>query len=149
MYQNSSKIPIGIPTASSKIPLFRSELYNNSACALKQAFKKFVKLLTKKKITKDAHIEPYWKRCDVCRLKYEIIGKMETFDADSKVAGHLNPGHFNPKLRSGRFNPKLFEDDIFTNECFNHYFLTMNMTVLKFNGLKVHGLKAHGSKVYG
>ena len=105
MYQSSSKILIGIATASANFLLFRSELYNNSVCALKQAFKKFVKLLTKKKITKDAHIEPYWKRCDVCRLKYEIIGKMETFDADSKVDGHLNPGLFNPKLQPGLFNP--------------------------------------------
>ena len=37
---------------------------------------------------------------------------METFDADSKVDGNLNPGLFNPKLQSGLFNPKVFGHDI-------------------------------------
>ena len=41
-------------------------------------------MLIKKKIAKDAHFEHYWKRCDLCRLNYDIIGKMDTFNSDSK-----------------------------------------------------------------
>ena len=35
------------------------------------------------RISQDVHVEPFWKRCDVCNLNYDIIGKMETFTKDS------------------------------------------------------------------
>ena len=35
------------------------------------------------KISQDVHVEPFWKRCDMCNLNYNIIGKMETFTKDS------------------------------------------------------------------
>ena len=35
------------------------------------------------KISQDVHVEPFWKRCDMCNLNYDIIGKMETFTKDS------------------------------------------------------------------
>ena len=35
------------------------------------------------RISQDVHVEPFWKRCDMCNLNYDIIGKMETFTKDS------------------------------------------------------------------
>ena len=35
------------------------------------------------RISQDVHVEPFWKRCDMCNLNYNIIGKMETFTKDS------------------------------------------------------------------
>ena len=32
----------------------------------------------------DVHIQPYWKRCDFCRVHYDVIGKTETFQDDMK-----------------------------------------------------------------
>lgn len=49
-----------------------------------QAFEKFVKLIIKKKLDNDPHVKSFWKKCDMCRLNYDIIGKMTSFDQDSK-----------------------------------------------------------------
>ena len=52
-----------------------------------QGFEKFIRILVLQKtsrISQDVHVEPFWKRCDICNLNYDIIGKMETFTKDSK-----------------------------------------------------------------
>ena len=51
-----------------------------------QGFEKFIRILVLQKtprISQDVHVEPFWKRCDMCNLNYDIIGKMETFTKDS------------------------------------------------------------------
>ena len=51
-----------------------------------QGFEKFIRILVLQKtpkISQDVHVEHFWKRCDMCNLNYDIIGKMETFTKDS------------------------------------------------------------------
>ena len=36
------------------------------------------------KFGEDPNIDFYWRECDICNIKYDVIGKMETFDSDVK-----------------------------------------------------------------
>ena len=49
----------------------------------KKSFENFVKLIIERKLD-DVHVELFWKRCGMCNMGYDIIGKMETFSTDSK-----------------------------------------------------------------
>ena len=51
-----------------------------------QAFERFIQILIaqeNRNIINDVHVMPFWKRCDMCNLNYDLIGKMETFTQDS------------------------------------------------------------------
>ena len=30
----------------------------------------------------DPHLEYFWRKCDMCRIHYDVIGKVETSEAD-------------------------------------------------------------------
>lgn len=32
----------------------------------------------------DVHVKPYWHTCDMCRIDFDVIGKTETFEADTE-----------------------------------------------------------------
>lgn len=51
-------------------------------------------MILKKKLGNNPHIQSYWTKCDLCRLNYDIIGKMHSFGADSKYI--LNKVHIKP-----------------------------------------------------
>ena len=59
---------------------------HNEKSTILQGFEKFIRILVLQKtpkISQDVHVEHFWKRCDMCNLNYDIIGKMETFTKDS------------------------------------------------------------------
>lgn len=49
-------------------------------------FDQFIDFLLDKKdkLTTDAHLNFFWRKCDMCHLAYDIIGKVETTDEDAQ-----------------------------------------------------------------
>ena len=39
------------------------------------------------KFSQNSHVMSYWKKCDMCHIRYDIIGKMETFNKGNLLKG--------------------------------------------------------------
>lgn len=50
----------------------------------KPNFDQFVQFILDKKVFNDFHTTLYWKKCNLCKLDYDVIGKTETFNEDIK-----------------------------------------------------------------
>lgn len=59
---------------------------NSSQCVYDVTFAEFVKYFLSNNFfwKKDFHFIPMYKHCSPCKLKYDFIGKIESFDQDSK-----------------------------------------------------------------
>ena len=47
-------------------------------------FRSYIAMIMNGKFGEDPHIDFYWRQCNICNIKYDVIGKMETFDTDMK-----------------------------------------------------------------
>ena len=41
-----------------------------------------------KDVFRDPHLEFFWKKCDMCKVHYDVIGKVETSQEDINYVSH-------------------------------------------------------------
>ena len=51
-------------------------------------FDQFVDFILHREHEHDPHIEYFWRKCDMCRIHYDVIGKVETTVADTNYIFH-------------------------------------------------------------
>lgn len=59
---------------------------NGFVCGNDTTFSEFISFATKRAYTYDVHLVPVYKVCAPCKVKYNTIGKMESFERDAKYA---------------------------------------------------------------
>ena len=58
----------------------------------------------------DPHLEFFWQKCDMCKVNYDVIGKVETSQEDINYVSHKVNNKFNDKSltkQQWNFVPKL------------------------------------------
>ena len=63
---------------------FRTKVRYKNDLPEEKMFRSYISMIINGKFGEDPNIDFYWRECDICNIKYDVIGKMETFDSDVK-----------------------------------------------------------------
>ena len=61
---------------------FRTRVHYKNDAPIEKLFRTFVSMVLNGKFGDDPHTDFYYHECDMCRINYDIIGKVETFKDD-------------------------------------------------------------------
>ncbi|XP_053406278.1 carbohydrate sulfotransferase 10-like [Mercenaria mercenaria] len=117
---------------------------DKSKCAHDVTFKEFLSFIVKDSIHLDRHWTPLHRLCSPCHVNYDAIGKMETFNDDSKfILERLGYGklmNFTKKNPNRRGKEEIFmlakyNLSFKNSSCFNHKLIANRLwSVFQMNG---------------